>query len=67
MSLGDDYQRLTRRQLVTRALASPLRSAPGAAYHYSNVGYSLLAVIIERRPARATSGSSPATCSDRRT
>ena len=47
-SLGDDYQRLTRRQLVTRALASPLRSAPGTAYHYSNVGYSLLAVIIER-------------------
>ena len=47
-SLGDDYQRLTRRQLVTRALASPLRTAPGTAYHYSNVGYSLLAVIIER-------------------
>ena len=47
-ALGDDYQRLTRRQLVTRALASPLRSAPGTSYHYSNVGYSLLAVIIER-------------------
>ena len=47
-TLGDDYQRLTRRQLVARALASPLRTAPGTAYHYSNVGYSLLAVIIER-------------------
>jgi CubicO group peptidase (beta-lactamase class C family) len=47
-ALGDDYQRLTRRQLVMRALASPLISAPGTAYHYSNVGYSLLAVIIER-------------------
>ncbi len=47
-TLGDDYQPLTRRQLVTRALASPLSSAPGTAYRYSNVGYSLLAVIIER-------------------
>ena len=47
-SLGDDYQPLTRRQLVTRALTSPLRTAPGTAYHYSNVGYSLLAVIIAR-------------------
>ena len=47
-SLGDDYERLTRRQLVTQALASPLRTAPGTAYHYSNLGYSLLAVIIER-------------------
>ena len=47
-ALGDDYQPLTHRQLVTRALASPLRAAPGTSYHYSNVGYSLLAVIIER-------------------
>jgi CubicO group peptidase (beta-lactamase class C family) len=47
-TLGDDYEPLTRRQLVTRALAAPLGSAPGTAYRYSNVGYSLLAVIIER-------------------
>ncbi len=47
-SLGGDYQPLTRRQLLARAFASPLRTAPGTAYHYSNVGYSLLAVIIAR-------------------
>ncbi len=47
-SLGGDYDRLTRRGLVARALASPLRTPPGSAYHYSNVGYSLLAVIVER-------------------
>ena len=47
-SLGDDYDPLTRRQLVAGALSAPLRTAPGTAYHYSNVGYSLLAVIIER-------------------
>ena len=47
-SLGGDYEPLTRRQLVARALGSPLRTTPGTAYHYSNVGYSLLAVIVER-------------------
>ena len=46
-ALGGDYEPLTRRQLVADALASPLRSAPGSAYHYSNVGYSLLAAIVQ--------------------
>jgi CubicO group peptidase (beta-lactamase class C family) len=45
-ALGGDYEPLTRRQLVAEAMASPLRSAPGAEYHYSNVGYSLLAAIV---------------------
>jgi CubicO group peptidase (beta-lactamase class C family) len=52
-SLGSDYQPLTRKQLVRRALASPLRSTPGTTYHYSNVGYSLLAVIIARASGRS--------------
>lgn len=47
-ALGDDYERLSRAGLVRRAMASDLRSAPGTTYHYSNVGYSLLAVIIEK-------------------
>jgi len=47
-ALGGDYEPLTRRQLVADALASPLRSAPGSAYHYSNVGYSLLAAIVQQ-------------------
>lgn len=46
-SLGGDYERLTRDNLVTEAMAAKLQSQPGARYHYSNVGYSLLAVIIE--------------------
>ena len=46
-ALGGDYEPLTRRQLVADALASPLRSPPGSAYHYSNVGYSLLAAIVQ--------------------
>lgn len=46
-SLGGDYEPLSRAELVDGALASPLRSAPGVRYHYSNVGYSLLAVVVE--------------------
>jgi CubicO group peptidase (beta-lactamase class C family) len=46
--LGGDYDRMSRRALVTGALRSKLRSPPGARYRYSNLGYSLLAAIIER-------------------
>jgi CubicO group peptidase (beta-lactamase class C family) len=47
-SLGGDYERLSRRDMVAGALESKLQSAPGAEYHYSNLGYSLLAAIIEK-------------------
>lgn len=46
--LGGDYEPLTREEMVAGALASKLRSPPGAEYRYSNLGYSLLAAIIER-------------------
>ncbi|TPQ21027.1 serine hydrolase domain-containing protein [Streptomyces sporangiiformans] len=45
--LGDDYDSLSRDDLVRRALASEPLSAPGKEFHYSNTGYSLLAAIIE--------------------
>ena len=47
-ALGDDYDPLSREEMVAGALESTLRSAPGDEYHYSNLGYSLLAAIIER-------------------
>jgi CubicO group peptidase (beta-lactamase class C family) len=47
-SLGGDYERLSRRGMVAGALESNLQSAPGAEYHYSNLGYSLLAAILEK-------------------
>lgn len=47
-ALGDDYEPLTRRAMITGALTSELMTRPGARYHYSNVGYSLLAAIIEK-------------------
>ncbi|HET9420648.1 MAG TPA: serine hydrolase domain-containing protein [Nocardioides sp.] len=46
-ALGDDYEPLTKRAMIAEALRSELRSPPGARYHYSNLGYSLLAAIIE--------------------
>jgi CubicO group peptidase (beta-lactamase class C family) len=46
-ALGGDYERLTRQQMLDEALDSKLRSPPGAEYHYSNVGYSVLAAIVE--------------------
>ncbi|ANS68187.1 beta-lactamase [Streptomyces lincolnensis] len=46
--LGDDYDPLSRGELVRGALASTLLSAPGAEFRYSNTGYSLLAAIVEQ-------------------
>jgi CubicO group peptidase (beta-lactamase class C family) len=47
-ALGGDYERLSRREMVAGAMESELRSRPGADYRYSNVGYSLLAAIVEQ-------------------
>jgi CubicO group peptidase (beta-lactamase class C family) len=46
-ALGGDYQPLSRADMIARAFASVLRSEPGERYRYSNVGYSLLAAIVE--------------------
>jgi CubicO group peptidase (beta-lactamase class C family) len=47
-ALGGDYAQLTREEMVAGALASKLRWRPGAGYHYSNLGYSILAAVIEK-------------------
>jgi CubicO group peptidase (beta-lactamase class C family) len=47
-ALGDDYEVLSRDAMLAEALASKLLSAPGAEFHYSNVGYSVLAAIVEK-------------------
>ncbi|MFJ5265041.1 serine hydrolase domain-containing protein [Streptomyces sp. NPDC088387] len=46
-ALGDDYDPLSRTELIRQAMSSPLQSAPGSEFHYSNIGYGLLAAIIE--------------------
>lgn len=52
-SLGDDYDPLTRDQLIRRALGAPLVAEPGEGFGYSNVGYSLLAAVIEEVSGRS--------------
>lgn len=42
-----DFVPLSKDEMVARALNAPLVSEPGAAFNYSNFGYSILAVIIE--------------------
>jgi CubicO group peptidase (beta-lactamase class C family) len=44
-----DSQLITRDDFVRRAMAQQLAFAPGEREQYSNVGYSLLALIIERQ------------------
>jgi CubicO group peptidase (beta-lactamase class C family) len=46
--LGDDYDVLSREDMLAEALASKPLSAPGAEFRYSNVGYSVLAAIVEK-------------------
>lgn len=45
--LRGDYRRTTRDELLALAWASDLRSEPGAEHRYSNLGYSVLAAVIE--------------------
>ena len=47
-ALGDDYDPLTREAMIAGVLSSELRTRPGERYHYSNVGYSMLAAIVEK-------------------
>ncbi|MGW5640697.1 serine hydrolase domain-containing protein [Streptomyces sp. NPDC003832] len=55
-SLGDDYEPVSRAELIHGALASELRSAPGKEFHYSNTGYSLLAAIVEEASGETYEG-----------
>jgi CubicO group peptidase (beta-lactamase class C family) len=44
---ADDWERLTRAQFLKNTFAAPLRFPPGTREEYSNVGYSLLAILVE--------------------
>jgi CubicO group peptidase (beta-lactamase class C family) len=46
--LGGDYEALSREEMLDGALESELRSVPGSEYSYSNLGYSILAAIVEK-------------------
>ena len=46
-SIGSDFDEITRDQFFEQLFASELIYKPGSTYSYSNVGYSILARIIE--------------------
>ena len=51
--VGDDEERLGKAEFLDRAFNSELMSEPGSIYSYSNVGYSVVAAIIEERSGKS--------------
>lgn len=47
-AIGGDREKIGRDDFIRRALESALLFEPGSKYEYSNVGYSLLAAIVEK-------------------
>ena len=46
-TFGDEYEAVTREELLRRVFASRLLGPPGRRYRYSNGGYSVLAAVVE--------------------
>jgi CubicO group peptidase (beta-lactamase class C family) len=46
-AIGHDFTETLREEFVRLAMETPLASKPGERYEYSNVGYSLLAAVVE--------------------
>lgn len=47
-AIGDDYASITGEEFVKMAMNQPLLFTPGKAYEYSNVGFSLLGIVVEQ-------------------
>lgn len=47
-AIGDDYASVNTADFTKMAMEQPLLFKPGSAYEYSNVGYSLLGIIVEQ-------------------
>lgn len=48
-AIGPDHELISRDEFLDQLFATPLQTAPGDTYAYSNTGYSLLAAIIEEK------------------
>ena len=46
--IGPDYEKISEAEFIEKVLASPLTSPVGTKFGYSNIGYSLLALIVEK-------------------
>ncbi|WP_299442970.1 serine hydrolase domain-containing protein [uncultured Aquimarina sp.] len=47
-AIGDDYEEITTDEFIEKTLRRKLLFEPGTGYEYSNVGYSVLGIIIEK-------------------
>lgn len=47
-AVGDDYDSITEEEFLNKVFSTNLISPIGKEHHYSNVGYSLLSLIIEK-------------------
>lgn len=47
-AIGDDYDNVGVAQFTRLAFSTQLENSPGSTYQYSNVGYSLLGIIVEK-------------------
>ncbi len=47
-TVGGDYEKISKEEFLKEVMDSPLRFKPGTRFSYSNIGYSLLAMIIEQ-------------------
>jgi CubicO group peptidase (beta-lactamase class C family) len=52
-SVGKDFEKITESEFVEKVFAAPLRSPVGVRFGYSNIGYSLLALIVEKVSGRS--------------
>ncbi len=46
--VGGDFEKISEAEFVEKVLNSPLRGPVGERFGYSNIGYSLLALIVEK-------------------
>ena len=46
--IGGDYEKIAREEFLAKLMATPLESKVGEKFAYSNIGYSLLAMIVEK-------------------
>ncbi|MBS0026454.1 serine hydrolase [Chitinophaga sp. 22321] len=47
-SIGKDYDKIDKDDFIKKVFSTKLRFEPGTQFSYSNIGYSLLAIIIEK-------------------
>ena len=47
-AIGDDFEQISAEDFIKRAFSEPLLFPPGEMYEYSNVGFSILGILVEK-------------------